>query len=64
MPAKYEAIRDKFLSEGKPEKEAKSAAAAIYNSQLKPGQAPVTGHDKRHRHRKPKGLAASRKPMH
>ena len=43
MPDKYEAIRDKLISQGTPEKEAKSQAAAIYNSQRKKGQPPVTG---------------------
>jgi hypothetical protein len=32
MPAAYEKIRDKFLKEGKSSKEAKTAAARIYNS--------------------------------
>ena len=45
MPAKYEAMRDKFLSEGKSESRSKSLAARIYNAQRKPGQAPVTRHE-------------------
>jgi hypothetical protein len=32
MPAQYEAIRDKFISEGTDTKEAKTRAAKIYNS--------------------------------
>jgi len=43
MPAKYEAIRDKLIAEGKSPQEAKRIAAATYNKQRKPGQAPVTG---------------------
>lgn len=41
MPAQYEAIRDKFAAKGMPLKEAKSHAAAIYNSTHKSN--PVTG---------------------
>lgn len=37
MPAQYEAIRDKFIKQGMPEKEAKKHAAMIYNS-LHPGK--------------------------
>lgn len=40
MPKQYEAIRDKFVSQGMPLKEAKKHAAMIYNSRH-PG-APVT----------------------
>lgn len=43
MPRKYEAIRDKFISEGMGEAEAETRAAKIYNSQRKRGQRPVTG---------------------
>jgi hypothetical protein len=32
MPKQYEAIRDKFISEGMDTKEAKTRAAKIYNS--------------------------------
>jgi len=46
MPAKYEAMRDRFVSEGMSMKAAKSKAAAIYNSQRKPGESPVTGKHK------------------
>lgn len=42
MPAKYEAIRDKFESKGMGEKEAKTRAAKIFNAGRKPGEAPVT----------------------
>lgn len=42
-PAKYEAIRDNLMAHGKSSKEAKRIAAATYNKQRKPGQAPVTG---------------------
>lgn len=44
MPAKYEAIRDNLEAHGKSAKTAKRIAAATYNKQRKPGQAPVTGH--------------------
>ena len=47
MPKKYEAIRDKMHSKGMPMAEAKSHAAAIFNSQRKPGQKPVTGPHKK-----------------
>lgn len=43
MPAKYEHIRDSYEKRGKSPKEAKKLAAMTYNSQRKPGQAPVTG---------------------
>ncbi len=43
MPAKYEHIRDSYVKAGKPLKTAKKLAAMTYNSQRKPGQAPVTG---------------------
>lgn len=42
MPAKYEAIRDSYEKKGVPVKKAKKLAAMTYNSQRKPGQAPVT----------------------
>jgi hypothetical protein len=42
MPAKYEALKAKFLKEGKSDKEAKTRAAKIFNSQRKRGQKPVT----------------------
>ena len=42
MPEKYEAIKAKFLKEGKSLKEAKTRAAKIYNATRKKGQAPVT----------------------
>jgi hypothetical protein len=42
MPRQYEAIRDKFVSQGMSLKEAKSHAAAIYNSKH-PGN-PVGAH--------------------
>lgn len=32
MPAQYEAIRDRLISKGVPEKRAKQTAARIYNS--------------------------------
>jgi hypothetical protein len=54
MPAKYEAIRDKMMSEGKGEQAAKSSAAAIFNSQRKKGEAPVTGKSDTHIKRKRK----------
>ena len=42
MPAKYEAIRDKFKKEGLSAKIAKQRAAKIFNATRKPGEAPVT----------------------
>jgi hypothetical protein len=43
MPAKYEAMRDKFKKkEGLSDKAAKGKAARIYNAQRKKGQKPVT----------------------
>lgn len=42
MPAKYEAIRDKFIAQGKSTKAAKTSAARIFNATRKPGTAPVT----------------------
>lgn len=46
MPAKYEAIRDKFKSKGMGSAEAKTRAAKIYNATRQPGQTPVTGPDR------------------
>lgn len=43
MPKKYEAIRDKLVSQGKPLKAAKTSAAKIFNATRKKGQKPVTG---------------------
>jgi hypothetical protein len=45
MPAKYEHMRDALIAQGKPEAEAKSLAARIYNARRKPGQAPVTRYE-------------------
>lgn len=42
MPAKYEAIRDKFEKQGLSRKEAEGRAARIYNATRKPNQKPVT----------------------
>jgi hypothetical protein len=42
MPAKYEAMRDKFKKEGLKDKPAKKKAARIFNAQRKKGEAPVT----------------------
>jgi hypothetical protein len=42
MPAKYEAIKRKFMRDGMSEKEAATRAARIYNAQRKRGQKPVT----------------------
>lgn len=38
MPARYEAMRDKFLQEGMSEKAAKTKAAKIYNATKKEGE--------------------------
>ena len=46
MPKKYEAIRDKMISQGKSIGAAKTAAARIYNAERKPGQRPVTSKHK------------------
>lgn len=42
MPKAYEAMRDKFKSEGMSDKAAKGKAARIYNAKRKRGQKPVT----------------------
>lgn len=42
MPAKYEAIRDRFIREGMSTDMAKRRAAKIFNATRKKGQAPVT----------------------
>jgi hypothetical protein len=42
MPARYEAMRDKFESQGMSAGAAKGKAARIYNGTRKPGEAPVT----------------------
>lgn len=42
MPAKYEAMRDKFKQQGMSTKAAKTKAARIYNGTRKKGQKPVT----------------------
>ena len=42
MPAKYEKIKQGLLEKNFSLAEAKTLAARIYNSQLKPGQKPVT----------------------
>lgn len=47
MPAKYEAMRDRFESQGMGEAAAKSKAARIYNGTRKQGEAPVTGNSDR-----------------
>jgi hypothetical protein len=44
MPAKYVAIRDHLIAEGKGEAAAKTSAAKIINATRKPGEAPVTNH--------------------
>lgn len=50
MPKQYEAIRDKFISEGMSSDEAKTRAAKIYNA--KHPSAPVT--PAWHKHKKKK----------
>lgn len=47
MPKKYEEIRDSLKARGASDKKAKQIAAATYNKQRKPGQAPVTGKHKK-----------------
>ncbi len=42
LPAKYVAIRDKLIAEGKSSKEAKTRAAKIFNATRKKGEKPVT----------------------
>ena len=55
-PAKYEAIRDKMIAEGKSTQDAKTSAARIFNAQRKPGEKPVTG--------KHRSLASARRPAY
>lgn len=43
MPRQYEAMRDKFASEGLSLPAAKTKAAKIYNARRPKGAAPVTG---------------------
>ena len=43
MPARYEAIRDSYISAGKPVSLAKKLAAMTFNATRKKGEAPVTG---------------------
>lgn len=45
MPAKYEAMRDKFKKEGMDDKAAKGKAARIFNGTRKKGEKPVTRSD-------------------
>lgn len=42
MPKMYEQIRDKLMSKGFSEKEAKTSAARIYNSERPKSSPPVT----------------------
>lgn len=42
MPPKYEAMRDKFTSQGMSSKAAKGKAARIYNAERGPNTPPVT----------------------
>jgi len=42
MPAKYEAIRDKFIKNGLSASSSKTKAAKIYNATRKSGEKPVT----------------------
>ena len=45
MPAKYEAMKRRFMREGMSEKKAATKAARIYNAQRGEGRKPVTrGH--------------------
>lgn len=46
MPKRYEAIRDSMKKQGKGDKEAKTAAAKIFNATRKKGEKPVTGKHK------------------
>lgn len=47
-PAKYDSIKAHLLRKGFSEKEAKTAAAKIFNSERAPGTPPVTrGYDKK-----------------
>ena len=55
MPKQYERMKDKFVEQGLPEKDAKTKAARIFNARRKPGQAPVTGP-----HNQPKGVRSIR----
>lgn len=42
MPATYEKMRDRFISQGLSSKAAKTKAARIFNAGRRPGQKPVT----------------------
>ena len=54
MPAKYEAMRDKFHKQGLSLKAAKGKAARIFNSERAPGEPPVTRSSDTAIHRKVK----------
>jgi len=62
MPPQYEALKKKFLAEGKSEDAAQESAARIFNAQRKPGEAPVgpKHHGQRRRARK---LRKGQRPM-
>jgi hypothetical protein len=47
MPKAYTDMRDQFMGAGLSRKAAERKAARIYNAKRKPGQAPVTGNDKK-----------------
>ena len=54
MPKRYEAMRDKFMSEGLSAPAAKTKAAKIFNATRGKGEAPVTGkHHGRKAHKRP-----------
>lgn len=61
MPKQYEAIRDKFIAEGRSEKDAKKHAAMIFNSKH-PG-APVTRTSDKKKPAKSKGKSSQQKHM-
>lgn len=62
MPARYLAIRDRFIEEGVPEQEAKSMAASMYNETRKHDEAPLTpDYDEKHPYKAPR-KASKMKP--
>lgn len=52
MPARYDGIKRSFLEKGYSEKEAKTAAAKIYNSTRKHNEPTLAGYDKKKKKKK------------
>lgn len=54
MPKRYIAMRDQMIEEGMPEKDAKSAAARMYNDTRKMGEPALTAdYDSKHPYKAP-----------